>query len=174
VEKLGTHQPAGPFSGGKYSVLEGGTRIPFITRWKGRIQPGVSEQIVCTIDLPASLAALTGAALPADACRDSFNVLPALLGESGAKGRDHLLQQDNGSGNFGLRAGDWKLVRRKVNAKSEATVSRKNHKASAGLHALYFLPDDPGEETDLSAKHPEKAKELIAKLDALVAAAGSR
>jgi arylsulfatase A len=174
VEKLGTHQPAGPLSGGKYSVLEGGTRIPFVTRWKGRIQPGVSDQIVCTIDLPASLAALAGVALPADACRDSFNVLPALLGESGAKGREHLVQQDNGSGNFGLRVGDWKLVRRKVKAKSEATVSRKKHKDAPGVHALYFLPDDLGEENDLSAKNPEKLKELIARLDALVSAEGSR
>lgn len=174
VEKIGDHQPAGPYSGGKYSVLEGGTRTPFITRWKGRIQPGVSEQVVCTIDLPASLAALAGVLLPDTACRDSFNVLPALLGESGAKGRDHLLQQDNGSGNFGLRMGDWKLVRRKVRAKSQATVTKKNHKDAAGLNALYFLPDDPGEENDLSVKNPEKTKELVAKLDALIAAEGSR
>lgn len=68
VEKLGSHLPAGPFSGGKYSVLEGGTRTPFITRWKGRIQPGVSDEMVCTIDLPASFAALTGASIPANAC----------------------------------------------------------------------------------------------------------
>jgi len=100
VEKLGTHQPAGPFSGGKYSVLEGGTRTPFITRWSGRIKPGVSDLVVCTIDIAAS------------ACLDSMNVLPALLGESGAKGRDHLLQQDNSAANFGLRMGDGRLEAR--------------------------------------------------------------
>ena len=174
VEKIGTHQPAGPYSGGKYSVLEGGTRTPFITRWKGRIQPGVSEQVVCTVDLPASLAALTGVALPEQACRDSFNVLPALLGESGAKGRDHLLQQDNGSGNFGLRMGDWKLVSRKAKGKSQATVTKKKRQENEALTALYFLPDDPAEENDVSAKNPDKLKELTAKLEALVAAEGSR
>ncbi len=174
VEKIGDHQPAGPFSGGKYSVLEGGTRTPFITRWKSRIQPGVSEQVVCTIDLPASLAALANVALPKTACRDSFNVLPALLGESGAKGRDHLLQQDNGSGNFGLRMGDWKLVRMKNKGKSQATVTKKKRKSNERLTALYFLPDDPGEENDLSAKNPEKTKELTDKLEALIAAEGSR
>jgi arylsulfatase A-like enzyme len=174
VEKLGTHTPAGPFSGGKYSVLEGGTRTPFITRWKGRVKPGVSDEVVCTIDLASSLAALTGVALPKSACRDSFNVLPALLGESGAKGRDHLLQQDNNGTNFGLRMGDWKLVRRKMKGKSQATVSAKSHKDAVGLHALYFLPDDPAEENDLSAKNPGKARELIAKLDELIAAEGSR
>ncbi|MCB1278679.1 sulfatase-like hydrolase/transferase, partial [Prosthecobacter sp.] len=174
VEKLGTHTPAGPFSGGKYSVLEGGTRTPFITRWKGRVKPGVSDEVVCTIDLASSLAALTGTALPDNSCRDSFNVLPALLGESGAKGRDHLLQQDNNGTNFGLRMGDWKLVRRKVKGKSQATVSTKNHKDAAGVNALYFLPDDPAEEKDLSEENPDKAKELVAKLDALIAAEKSR
>jgi len=174
VEKLGSHQPAGPYSGGKYSVLEGGTRTPFITRWKGRVQPGVSAEVVCTIDLASSLAALTGSALPENACRDSFNVLPALLGQPGAKGRDHLLQQDNNGASFGLRMGDWKLVRSKAKGKSQAIVSVKPHQYPAGLHALYFLPDDPGEENDLSAKNPEKTQELIAKLDSLIAADRSR
>jgi len=57
-EQLGLHEPNGPWSGGKYSVLEGGTRTPFITYWKGRIQPGISKEMVCTIDLAASFAAL--------------------------------------------------------------------------------------------------------------------
>lgn len=174
VEKLGDHEPAGPFSGGKYSVLEGGTRTPFITRWTGHIKPGVSDETVCTVDLAASFAALAGVALPDNACRDSFNVLPALLGESGAKGRDHLLQQDNNGTNFGLRMGDWKLVRQKNKGKSQATVSKKKASNAAGEHALYFLPDDPGEERDVSAKNPGKTQELIAKLDALIAAEGSR
>jgi arylsulfatase A-like enzyme len=74
--------------------------------WKGRIQPGVSDQMVTTTDLAASLAALTGVKLPADACVDSFDVSGALLGTPGARGRKELVQQDNGgSGNFGFRAG---------------------------------------------------------------------
>jgi len=44
IEKIGTHRAAGHFTGGKYSVYEGGTRTPFITRWKGRIKPGLSEE----------------------------------------------------------------------------------------------------------------------------------
>jgi arylsulfatase A len=174
VEKLGAHEPAGPFSGGKYSVLEGGTRTPFITRWSGHIKPGVSDKVVCTVDLAASFAALAGAALPANACLDSLNVLPALLGESGAKGRDHLLQQDNSGANFGLRAGDWKLVRMKARGKTQARVTRKAREDSGGLHRLYHLPDDAGETKDVSAEHPEKLKEMIAKLDAVIAAGRSR
>ena len=60
IEKIGNHRAAGPYSGGKYSVYEGGTRTPFITRWKDHITPGVSDELVCTIDLAASLAAMSG------------------------------------------------------------------------------------------------------------------
>lgn len=174
VEKLGDHQPAGPFSGGKYSVLEGGTRTPFITRWPGRIQPGVSDQVVCTVDLAASLAALTGTALPNNACLDSHNILPALLGEPGAKGRDHLLQQDNNGTNLGLRVGDWKLVRQKTKGKSQAVVSLRQRGDAGGLYQLYHLPDDPAEMKDVSAQHPERVKEMTARMDEIVAAGRSR
>ncbi len=175
VEKLGNHQPAGPFSGGKYSVFEGGTRIPFIAHWPARIKPGVSDEVVCTVDLAASFAALTGTALSEGSCRDSFNVLPALLGEPGAKGRDHLLQQDNNGNSLGLRVGDWKLVRMKPQGKSQAVVSmKKRNDAGAGLYRLYHLPDDPAELKDVSSQQPEKLKELTARMEAIVSASGTR
>lgn len=174
VEKLGAHDPAGPYSGGKYSVLEGGTRTPFITRWPGRIPPGVSDQMVCTIDLASSLAALTGTPLPDNACLDSLNVLPAVLGEPGAKGRDHLVQQDNGGANLGLRMGDWKLVRMKTKGATEAKVSRKKRTDTGGPHRLYHLPNDPAELKDVSEQQPEKLKEMTARLDAIIAAGRSR
>ena len=174
VEKLGSHEPAGPFSGGKYSVLEGGTRTPFIARWSGRIKPGVSDEVVCTVDLAASFAALSGTALREDACLDSFNILPALLGEPGAKGRDHLLQQDNSGANFGLRMGDWKLVHMKSKGRSEAKVSRKKREEAGGLHRLYHLADDAGETNDVSAGQPGKLKEMITRLDAIIASGRSR
>ena len=73
LEKVGNHRAAGPYTGGKYSVFEGGTRTPFITRWKGRIKPAVSDEVVCTIDLASSLAALAKTRVPNDAAPDSFN-----------------------------------------------------------------------------------------------------
>jgi len=174
VEKNADHKAAGPFSGGKYSVLEGGTRTPFITRWPGRISAGESEEVVCTIDLAASFAALVGVPLPEGACTDSINVLDALLGKPGVKGRDHLVQQDNGtSGNFGLRVGDWKLVRMKNKGHGKATVTLRPCPPEPD-HALYFLPDDPSESRDLMSKHPDRAKALITQLDELIAAKQTR
>ncbi len=174
VEKLGEHQPAGPYRGGKYSVWEGGTRTPFITRWKGRIAPAVSDEIVSTVDFAASFAALTGQSPAVDGCLDSFNVLDALLGKPGAKGRDHILQQDNGGGNFGLRAGEWKLVRLKQRGKPQARVSKEETPLPAGLETLYNLTADPGERTDVSASHPEVLQRLTAQLDKLITDGRSR
>jgi arylsulfatase A-like enzyme len=168
VEKLGSHQPAGPYRGGKYSVWEGGTRTPFITRWKGRITPAVSNALVSTIDFSHSFAALTGQTPAAEGCLDSLNVLDALLGKPEAKGRDHMLQQDNGSGNYGLRSGEWKLVRLKRRAISEARVSQDELPLPPGLHALYHLTTDPGETTDVAAAHPEVLQRLSAHLDTLI------
>jgi arylsulfatase A len=175
VEKLGDHQPAGPYRGGKYSVFEGGTRTPFVTRWKGRIEPGVSDQVVCTVDLAACFAALTGQSLPNDACRDSFNVLDALLGTPGAKGRDHLLQQDNSGANFGLRMGDWKLVRQRSGGKTAAKRIAKAGAAKPSYHEqLFDLSQDPGEQTDIAAQHPEQRKQLHDRLEAIIASDGTR
>jgi arylsulfatase A len=174
VTKLGKHQPAGPYSGGKYSVLEGGTRTPFITRWPGRIPPAVSDEVVCTIDLAASFAALTGQNLAESSCLDSFNLLDALLAEPGAKGRDHLLQQDNGGVNLGLRAGDWKLVRKKTRGKSAATVTLNPPTEPQGTYGLYHLPDDPGERNDVSAKHPAELKRLQDLMEKFIADGRSR
>lgn len=167
VEKLGAHKPAGPFSGGKYSVLEGGTRTPFITRWKGRIPTGVSEQVVCTIDLAHSLAELAKQEIAADGCLDSQNVLGALLGQTGAKGRDHLLQQDNGGQNFGLRAGDWKLVRNKAGG-------GKQKAKQAVTDKLFDLKTDVAEKNNVAAEHPDEFKRLQTLLDKLIADGRSR
>jgi arylsulfatase A-like enzyme len=167
VEQLGDHKPAGPYSGGKYTIQEGGTRTPFIARWKGRIAPGVSDEVVCTIDLAASVAALTGATPADDACLDSMNVLGALLGDEGARGRDYLVQQDNGqAGNFGLRVGNWKLQR--------SGVGRNKKKAATAGIRLYDLAADAAEAQDVSEDHPEIAARLDEQLERLIQAGRSR
>ena len=175
LEKRGNHRAGGPFRGGKYSVYEGGTRTPFITRWKGRISPGVSHEVVSTIDLAASLAGLTGTALPADACGDSFDVSGALLGKPGAKGREHYVQQDNGgTGNFGFRVGDWKLVRYETKFANNEIVEQPLQRTPQPQFQLFDLAKDPGEKTDVFAKNPEVGEKLKARLAAIVAASRSR
>ena len=173
VEQLGKHRPAGHFSGGKYSVLEGGTRTPLITRWPGIIRPGVTDQMVCTIDFAASFAAMTSVPLPRNECLDSHDVLAALLGEPEARGRDHLVQQDNGRrGNYGFRVGKWKLQRHDSKRRRNAKLRLKSQQAAR--YSLFQLDVDPGETTNVIGKHPQQAAKMIDRLQKLIDAGRTR
>lgn len=175
IEKIGTHRAAGPYSGGKYSVFEGGTRTPFITRWKGKIAPGVSAETVCTIDLAASLAALSGQDLPADGCLDSINVIDALLGKDGATGRDHLVQQDNGaSGTYALRTGEWKLHRYDKKRARNKVVEKELANTTVAQFQLFNLTDDPAEKKNVIQQHPEVAERLKQQLAKIISDGRSR
>ena len=169
-EKLGTHKPTGPYRGGKYSIYEGGTRTPFITNWPGTIKPGVSDKMVCTVDLAASMAAMTGQTLADDACPDSFNVLGSLLGKPDAKGRDHLIQQPNSSNALALRIGDWKVL----SYASAKPVKSLTYQKAAGKYELYNLANDPGEKKNLAKQQPERLEKMLAKLEAIKKAGRSR
>ena len=108
VETNNGHPHNGPLRGGKGSPYEGGTRVPFIARWPGHVKPGTSDELICHVDMLATFAALTGQKLAADAGPDSFNVLPALLGEKLDKPcREHLVEHGNV---LALRKGPWKLI----------------------------------------------------------------
>lgn len=168
VERLSNHTPSGPLRGGKYSKFEAGTRVPFIARWSGRIKPGVSDAVVCQVDFTASFAALTGQALSTEDAPDSFNVLPALLGES-TTGRDHLVEHGNG---LALRSGAWKYIE-----PAKGTKKNDNTNSETGNDPqpqLYDLGKDLGEKTNVAANHPDKVQELQAQLEAIRAAGRSR
>lgn len=173
IEKLGDHDPNGPFTGGKYSVYEGGTRTPLITWWPGKIKPGVSDEMVCTIDLGASCAAMVSATLPSDGLLDSMDVSGALLGSPTATGRVNLVQQDNGqAGNFGYRRGKWKLLRSDRGRQSNVRLRLVQDKIPT--FQLFDLSVDPGETTDLMSQHPDIAEELKKELADVIAAGRSR
>ncbi len=175
IEKVGVHRAAGPFSGGKYSVMEGGTRTPFIAKWPWRIKPGVSDKMVCTIDLAASLAALTGVPLQENDCLDSFDIHKALLGESDAKGRDHLVQQDNGKlGNYGLRTGKWKLQRHDSKLARNTVVETDLANTPVPQFQLFDLEKDPAEKHDLLSQQPDRAKKMQQQLETIIKKGRSR
>jgi arylsulfatase A-like enzyme len=154
VEDLNGHRPAGPLRGGKYSLYEGGTRVPLIARWPARIRPGVSGALVGQVDFMASFAALVGRPLPAAAGPDSRNVLAALVGES-KEGRDHLVVH---AGGLALRKGAWKYVPPQGPRPGE----------------LYNLEEDVGETKNRAGERPEVAAELGAFLEKIRSAGRSR
>jgi arylsulfatase A-like enzyme len=143
--------PNGALRGFKGQLYEGGHREPFIARWPGRIAPGTeSTALLAHVDMIRTFASLVGQKLPAGAAPDAVDVLPALLGEKGAKGRDELVLQNNGQAPLALRSGTWKLVG-KPNGKPE----------------LYDLATDLAETKDLAATQPERVAQLSARLDAI-------
>jgi arylsulfatase A-like enzyme len=154
VSKLGSHRPNGPLRGGKYSIFEGGTRIPFIVQWPARVKHGVSDALICQVDLVRSLAELTGATLAPGAGPDSENVLPALLGES-KKGRELLVEQGNG---LALREGTWKYI-----PPSQGPKMNEANNIETGADPapqLYDLKSDIGEKKNLAAAQPERVQKM--------------
>ena len=154
VRDLNGHRPAGPLRGGKYSIFEGGTRVPFIVWWPGRVKPGVTDALICLMDLPASLGALTGGKIPQGDAVDSLNVCSALLGESKV-GREKLVEHD-GARVFGYRDGVWKFI-----------APMKGGMASRGASPdpqLYNLGHDLGETTNLAPAEAPTGKRLAQEL----------
>jgi len=158
VETNNGHAHNGPLRAGKGSAYEGGTRVPFLARWPGRVKPGVSGELLCHVDLLATASALTGRPLPDDAGPDSFNVLPALLGEArDAPCRDHLVEHGNV---LAIRKGTWKLVP----AAGGGGPGAKGRARGTKEDELYQLAEDIGETRNVADSHPEVVKELAALL----------
>jgi len=178
LEKMGDHQASGPYSGGKYSIYEGGTRTPFITYWPGTIMPGTSDKVVCTIDFAGSLAKHLGVTLPKDACLDSLDVMDALLGKKKATGRPHLIQQDNGrGGNYGYRAGKWKLQRHDSRKTQNFQVNKllgSQRGQKVPQYALFDLANDPAEKDNLAEKNPKVLTKMQEELQMILDAGRSR
>ena len=154
VRDLNGHKPAGPLRGGKYSIYEGGTRMPFIVRYPGRVQPGVSDAMISQVDLLASFAAMVKQNVPPGAAPDSTNVLPALLGDV-RTARNQVIEHD-GFQQVAIRRGNWKLI-------PAGNFPRRGGRAQP---QLYDLAHDPGEQHNLAAEQPETVAELERALSA--------
>jgi arylsulfatase A-like enzyme len=161
VTRLGDHRPSGPFRGGKYSNFEGGTRVPFIIRWPGRVKPAVSDALVSQADFMASFAGMLDQSIPDGQAGDSENVLPALLGTS-KTGRSLLVEQ---AGSLSLRQGTWKYISPGKGAKINANTNTELGNDAAPQ--LYDLSRDPGERTNLAADRKDKVEEMGAILQGI-------
>lgn len=156
IEKLGDHKPWGPLRGGKYSLYEAGTRVPFITYWKGTIQPAVSEALVSQLDLLASLAELAGAQYER---QDSQNMLDVFLGKSN-RGRDNLVLEAMGRTAF--KKGDWVLI---PPYKGRAVNENVNIElGNAPEYQLFNVRDDIGQRHNRAKENPEVVKEMVNEL----------
>jgi arylsulfatase A-like enzyme len=132
----------GPLFNRKWTVWEGGIRVPALIKWPGHIQPGqVSRQVGITMDLSASLIAAAGATVPKD--YDGINLFPILEGRSPEVER--TLYWRTNVGNRSMRAvrnGDWKLV------------------VDANQLFVFNVRQDVGERNDLTFRRTDIANRL--------------
>ncbi len=160
VEKLGDHNPSGPFRGGKYSLFEAGTRVPFITYWKGKIKPGESCALASQIDLMSSLARLTGTDKSGP---DSQEMLMLFLGSDTA-GRNDLIME--AGGRTAYRKDNWVLIPPYPGPEIARNVNIEL--GNSDVYQLFNLDDDIGEQNNLAETYPEKLKEMIEEYERII------
>ena len=149
----GGHDPEyfdsnGIFKGTKRDLYEGGTRVPMIANWPGKINAGSrSDHVSAFWDFLPTMAELTEQPLPDET--DGISMLPTLTGGSDQKQHEFLYWEfAERKGRVAIRKGNWKAVR---------------YEASIDPHSpleLYDLSDDPGESVNVAVEHPEIASEL--------------
>jgi arylsulfatase A-like enzyme len=160
IEKLGDHTPTGELRGGKYSLFEAGTRVPFITYWKGTIEPGVSEALISQVDWLSSLSSLFGTPIT-DV--DSENHFDVLMGRA-TEGRSDVILE--ATSRTAYRHGDWVLIPPYPGPKMFLTKGIET--GNGDEYQLYNLAEDVSQKNNLAEKMPEKRDEMMAAFEAIV------
>ncbi len=167
------HYPCGPLRGGKGDVTEGGHRVPLLARWPGKIKPGIrSKEIISTTDMLATFAAIIGKELPPGAGPDSYNVLPALLGQKLPDPDRPVVMSSGGTGALSIRAGKWKLIDGQGDCGYGEFVSKRPSpipNPGDPPAQLYNLEEDLGETNNLYMQHPEIVHRLKVGLEKIKA-----
>ena len=100
-----------PLRGGKGSPWEGGWHVPFAVQWPGHLPKGtVYEKPVLSLDIFATIAALSHAPTNAERPLDGVNLLPYLTGQNSGAPHDTIYLRMYDKGAFAVRSGDDKLV----------------------------------------------------------------
>jgi arylsulfatase A-like enzyme len=158
------HRANAHWRGMKADAWDAGHRIPFLARWPGRIRGGtVSNQLGCLTDFLATASALAGTKLPRNAGEDSFNLLPAYLGESSKPIRDAVVHHSS-QGMFAIRQGDWKLIQGRGSG-GFSEPRKYEPRAGEPVGELYNLAKDPSEEENLYPAQPNRVKAMTALLE---------
>lgn len=157
-----------PLRGGKATLFEGGSRVPCVVAWPGRVAPGqTSPAFLNSVDFYPTLLEMLGLAAQSGQRFDGVSQVPALLG-SGAP-RDTLFcyfphytpATENVPGVW-VRRGPWKLIRFFYDGPSQ------EHR-----YELYNLEEDLGETRDLAAEQPGRVRELDALIEEHLRATGA-
>nr|WP_321222227.1 sulfatase-like hydrolase/transferase [uncultured Psychroserpens sp.] len=142
-----------PLTGGKYSLWEGGIRVPMAVSWPGQVEAGkVETKYVSATDILPTLAKAGGVTIT-DKDLDGINLF------NDANNERLLVWKWQKT--WAARKGKWKITNAKENHwKSEPSAQYIAPIRDDLSIKLFDLENDPGERYDVSAEHPEKVKEL--------------
>jgi arylsulfatase A-like enzyme len=149
-----------PLRDGKGTLYEGGTRVPLMVMWPGKIPAGKStEAIVHAVDLYPTILDLVGVKPNASHVIDGTSLAPVLRDPKAKLPRDAIFNyfptgNPRKPGGVWVRQGDWKLIR------WFETMSD-----FPSIHELYNLREDLGERKNLAQQHPDRVKDLNALIE---------
>jgi arylsulfatase A-like enzyme len=153
------HETCGGLRGSKHTPFEGGLRVPALVVWPGEVEPdSVSEEPIISMDFYPTLLEAAGLSARPKQHLDGKSFLPVLRGTGGME-RDtlywhypHYVHMHHLSTTpcSVVREGDWKLIEQ---FEDDSLM-------------LFNLKEDPQEQHDLATQHPEKARQLLDRLQA--------
>jgi len=133
---------AGPLRGLKFTLYEGGIRVPMIARWPGKIAAGsTSDRVSDFADMFPTFAEVIGAECPDGL--DGVSILPTLTGRPSRQANRDVFYWE-AAPQQAIRLGDWKAYRPRQGAPVQ----------------LYDLRKDVGETTDLAEARPDVVADL--------------
>ncbi|MBK1855188.1 sulfatase-like hydrolase/transferase [Verrucomicrobiaceae bacterium 5K15] len=177
------HKINGDLLGSKFGIWEGGHRVPFIAWWPGKIEAGsVSGQLMNSVDLKATFAALTGQTLSAEEQNDSINMLPAFVGDPEQTLRGDMIVTCRKPSHTALRKGKWMYIPAKgdggftgskpgqhawggpavtklVNTPN-SDIENGRFKKGTPAAQLYDLEADPNQTQNIIRQHPEVVQQM--------------
>ncbi|MCX6596059.1 MAG: sulfatase [Acidobacteria bacterium] len=159
----------GKLRGRKGMTWEGGVRVPFIARFPGRIPRGVTQNGVAgTVDILPTIAQLCGSNKPAKPL-DGIDIWPLLSGRQQTLDREMLLYFDEWNVQC-ARLGKWKLhVARYNNVTYSPAPAGGRLNLPLPAPELYDLSTDVDESFDVAAENPQVVKDMLARLEGMVA-----
>ncbi|MCA9268140.1 MAG: sulfatase-like hydrolase/transferase [Planctomycetales bacterium] len=148
---------AGPYRGAKFSLFEGGIRVPAIISWPGHLPAGETrDQLAVSCDWLPTLAELCRVPLPEH--KIDGRSLTGLIASAQAPAAHEVFHWQSGGGRDGpqwaVRAGDWKLIGNPRDTSDKAPLG-----ASDRLF-LSNLAEDVTEMKNVAADHPDVVKRL--------------
>ena len=160
VEKIGKHTPWGNLRGGKYSLFEAGTRVPFITYWKDKIKPQVSDKMVSQMDFLNSIASLLGS----DTRSGDGEDLSGVFFKNSGEGRTELIIE--AQSRTAYKNEDWVMIPPYPGPAVSASVNIEL--GNSENYQLYNLGEDINQQQNLADKEPKKLEKMKARFEQLL------